>query len=238
MTGFGNILGYVAGSLSLSDFFATPSITQFQWLTAWASLYTQSIYKAAPSVSDDARIIVIKKAMHVGTSGNLAFAIVALTTNILLQHFVEAAQMSKETFLNRSLNIQRLWLLSHIFFAGLMLATQFVTTSSAGTIVVACAGLSWALTGWAPYTIIGSELADIVDSTEELEKVNHRGTAVASIMGLHNAFMSAPQILAAILCSIILALSNAFESTWGLQWVFLLGFFTSLAAAYTARDLK
>jgi solute carrier family 45 protein 1/2/4 len=38
MTGIGNIIGYIAGSTSLPEFFGTPSMSQFQWLCVWASV--------------------------------------------------------------------------------------------------------------------------------------------------------------------------------------------------------
>ncbi|PVI03998.1 hypothetical protein DM02DRAFT_471251, partial [Periconia macrospinosa] len=236
MAGGGNIFGYIAGSVSLVDWFRLPNTSQFQFLcllasaalmvsiswTCWrleekilfqsphmgstksgesmihylrstwtrvprkirqvlhvqfwswmgwfpflyysttyiAELYTESIYKAAPSVNPEAGNLIRKKATYLGTFGSLNFAVVSLLTNLVLSHVIGRVidlLQSKEQW---TLIMSRLWAASQILLAILMINTQWVTTSTGGTTVVAVAGISWAFTVWTPYAIIGTELAE------------------------------------------------------------------------------
>ncbi|KAK5277258.1 hypothetical protein LTR16_010030, partial [Cryomyces antarcticus] len=97
------------------------------------------------------------------------------------------------------------WALSHLLFAFAMFTTFFVTSQLGGTLLVALVGLSWAVTLWAPFAIIGVELAT---------RQRHRGSSdgeeelafptddqAGATIGFHNVAISAPQIIAALACS-------------------------------------
>lgn len=135
--------------------------------------------------------------------------------------------------------IPRLWAASHIFFASLMISTWWINSSSLGILVIGSAGVSWALTVWAPFAIIGSEIAEL-EEEEDIEKTDddviQRNNA-ASIMGLHNAAISAPQILAALVSSLVFWAAHAVESENGMQWVFSLCTVTSVVSAHMAKAL-
>ena len=133
--------------------------------------------------------------------------------------------------------IPRLWAASHIFFASLMISTWWVNSSSLGIWVIGSAGVSWALTVWAPFAIIGSEIAELEE--EDIEKTDNviQRKNAASIMGLHNAAISAPQILAALVSSLIFWAAHVVRSENGMQWVFALCTVTSLVSAYMAKVL-
>jgi solute carrier family 45 protein 1/2/4 len=173
------------------------------------------------------------------------FAIVSLSTNLLVQHLIEPSSSGKRfqsywNILNvvPATTIPRLWAASHIFFASLLISTWWVNSSSLGIWVIGTAGVSWALTVWAPFAIIGSEIAELEE--EDIEKtgddmIQRKNTA--SIMGLHNAAISAPQILAALVSSLVFWAAHAVGSENGMQWVFALCTVTSVVAAYMARAL-
>jgi solute carrier family 45, member 1/2/4 len=61
------------------------------------------------------------------------------------------------------LTLRRLWIASHILFALLMWSTLFITTVEIAVAMVAAAGISWALTLWAPFALIAQCVSHIND---------------------------------------------------------------------------
>lgn len=152
-----------------------------------------------------------------------------------LKAFLSKAQISW-------LTLRRAWLLSHIFYALLMFATFLVRDHVGATIITAFVGIPWALTLWAPFALISAEISkrdtelrlrsgsgNVEDNTGE----QHDQAGV--ILGLHNVAVSAPQILATIVSSIIF---KFFQKPRGqpydtsVAWVLRFGGLAALAAAY------
>ncbi len=57
------------------------------------------------------------------------------------------------------LTLRRTWILSHLFFGTCMLATFFISTPIAATIMTAFVGISWSVTLWIPFALISAEVA-------------------------------------------------------------------------------
>lgn len=180
-------------------------------------------------------------AIRYGTFANFLFSIVAFATNLLLPVLLGVSTkpglVAKKPL--AKFGISQAWTCAHIFFALAMFATMMVTSPAAATFLVASVGLSWALTHWAPFAIIGHELAtrqpfstsangfpDDETSTFAVE------VQAGAIMGLHNVAISAPQILAALACSAIFGLAKSFGSQDGTGWVLRAGGCAALCAAY------
>ncbi|KAL3476110.1 hypothetical protein BJX99DRAFT_228575 [Aspergillus californicus] len=72
---------------------------------------------------------------------------------------------SKRTWLSRlqipGLTLRRAWLLSQILFALCMFSTTFISSVTAGTVIVGLVGVSWAMTLWAPFALISAEVATL-----------------------------------------------------------------------------
>ena len=196
-------------------------------------------------------------AIRYGTFASLLFSIVAFATNLLLpvllgvsgKHGLFAAKTSST---RRSSGIPQAWTCAHVFFALAMFATWTVTSQVAATLLVASVGLSWALTHWAPFAIIGNELGKDVtarnrsfspsasahDFPDDVESSNlnnnrhHQEVQAGAVMGLHNVAVSAPQMVAALLCSVIFALAKVVGSKDGTGWVLRAGGCAALFAAY------
>jgi len=121
-----------------------------------------------------------------------------------------------------------------------MFSTFFATSQATATLIIASAGLSWALTLWAPFAIIGNELAlrkkrqDAVDGLDVADVISKSEDEVqaGAIMGLHNVAISAPQIVAALACSGIFGLAKVAGSHYGTGWVLRAGGVAALGAAY------
>ena len=188
---------------------------------------------------------IAEDAIRYGTFASFLFSIVAFATNLLLPLLLEVSNKPGLTAkkLPARFGISQAWTCAHIFFALAMFATIMVTTQAAASLLVASVGLSWALTHWAPFAIIGNELGNELTARQsfststngfaedEVSNVNVEVQAGA-IMGLHNVAISAPQIIAALACSAIFWLAKSLGSQDGTGWVLRAGGFAALCAAY------
>ena len=184
---------------------------------------------------------ITEDAIRYGTFASFLFSIVAFATNlllpVLLRVFDKSGLAAKKG--SAEFGISQAWTCAHIFFALAMFATMVVTSQAAATFLVASVGLSWAVTHWAPFAMIGNELAarqsfsisanDFLD--DEMSTVTVEVQAGA-IMGLHNVAISSPQIIAALACSAIFGLAKALGSQDGTGWVLRAGGCAALCAAY------
>lgn len=181
-----------------------------------------------------------QEAIRFGTFASFLFAIVAFIANIALPFLIQAFNKasSSEPTSSKS-HIPRLWTFAHFFFFLAMLATFFAKSQADATFVIAAVGLSWALTLWAPFAIIGNELAarqslrdTISDIGDEEPLPTSRDVQAGAIMGLHNVAISAPQIIAALVSSGIFGLAKLMDSQNGTAWVLRGGGCAALGAAY------
>jgi solute carrier family 45 protein 1/2/4 len=116
-----------------------------------------------------------------------------------------------------------------------MLCTFFVKSVEAGTAVVAVVGAAWACAMWAPFAVIGEELAGFDEDSNEGAKDGMRGRERASVgatMGLHNVVIAAPQILAALVCSFLFKLFELLGVEDGFGWVLRAAGMASLGAVW------
>lgn len=191
------------------------------------------------------------EAIRIGTSANLLFAIVALLANIGLPLLVQASKKNHNMRSERGrsskllsiftnyprLGISRTWTFAHILYALLMFATFLVTSQKGATALIGVAGLSWALMLWAPFAIIGTEIAARHQSIGD-DGERSADTAAGAIVGLHNVATSLPQIFAAMISSGIFWLAQTMGSQEGTAWVLRAGGCAALGAAYLTSKLK
>ena len=119
----------------------------------------------------------------------------------------------------QNLTLRRAWLLSHLMFAVCMWLTFIVRSTVFGTVLVALVGVPWALTNWAPFALISSEISKrdairrglLHPSTREAALVaageDEAGAAGADqagvVLGIHNVAIAAPQVIATLVSSVI-----------------------------------
>ena len=124
-----------------------------------------------------------------------------------------------------------------------MFATMMVSSQAAATFLVASVGLSWALTHWAPFAIIGKELGSELAARQSYSTSTHGSSddemsnigvevQAGAVLGLHNVAISAPQIIASLACSVIFALAESLGTQDGTGWVLRAGGCAALCAAY------
>lgn len=150
----------------------------------------------------------------------------------------------------RWLTLRRAWLISHLIFAALMWSTFLVHSTAAGTVLVAMIGIPWAMTGWAPFALIATEIGKR-DSTrrgyahpqagphpDTLEDQDEGTDQAGVVLGIHNVAISAPQIIATLVSSVIFRLLQKPRGSVGdesVAWVLRFGGLAALVAAWCCR---
>ena len=170
---------------------------------------------AAPLLSKTASSVlqarIIEDAVRLGSLASLIFSIFALATNMLIPSLIRDGTPSKPSTLShplRRITMTKAWSLSHLLFSITLLTTLLPQTQVTATIIAAFIGISWAFTLWVPFAIIGKEIAARQERNAkvlegELEMEPAQLDQAGAIMGLHNCAISAPQILAALVCGTI-----------------------------------
>lgn len=116
-----------------------------------------------------------------------------------------------------------------------MISTFFITSTTAGTVLAGFIGLPWALTLWAPFALISAEISKRDTEARRAGPTGKKEDQAGVILGLHNVFISAPQIIATLVSSAIFKLAQKPRgSPWddSVAWVLRFGGIAALLAAY------
>jgi solute carrier family 45 protein 1/2/4 len=110
-------------------------------------------------------------------------------------------------------------------------------------------GIPWACAMWAPFAIISEELA--LSTTDEDEddgdvgigdvqgkKIASGKGSVGATMGLHNIAIAAPQIVAAVACSVLFKVFEIFGVENGFGWVLRIAGLASVGCLWCGRGLR
>lgn len=139
-------------------------------------------------------------------------------------------------------------MLSHMIYATCMLATILVSSVSGTHVLVGIAGISWAVTIWAPFATISIEISadshtrqnndtfDYSQTTSSGESEQRAGT----VIGLHNVAIAIPQIIASLLCGLMFWVFDGSGSPGpeeSVGWVLRMGGISALAAAFLTMRL-
>lgn len=249
-------------------------------------IYVQPHLEKNPHLTPGQLDELYEQATRIGSFALLVNSIVSLLTNVLLPFFIaptydnQAAlgqpvpayherYNQKRTMLDRlhipGFTLNRAWFGSLVLFAGAMLCTLVVRSVEAATALIGIAGITWAMTLWAPYAIISAEISrrDVLQRAQKQQLAREpaelaplerlpSGEIVAVvegdeeqdeagvIMGIHNMAIAAPQILANVGSSIIFKIWQKPRGTPGdnsLAFVLAIGGLFVLASAFYVRDL-
>ncbi|CCE33713.1 related to sucrose transporter SUT1D [Claviceps purpurea 20.1] len=180
-------------------------------------IYAQPFLEKNPNMKPDELEALYEKATRIGTFALLVNSIVSLVTNVFLPFFiaptfdntppvpVSAAANGQQTSTTSAsvartkqspleflripgFTLRRAWLGSLFLFAGSMFCTVLVRSVSAATVLIALAGITWAMTLWAPWAIISAEISrrDVVARAGRLKSMAPRQIL------LHDADASSP----------------------------------------------
>lgn len=197
-----------------------------------ADLYYSRIYSEHPWMGVSTLGSVHEDGVRMASGAAVGFAVLSLVTGALVpyifQNSIHGPRRREGAVLGKlqELTLPNLWIISHSFFAATMLCTFFVRSEGAGMLIITMLGFPWALTAWIPHAILGMEIAQ-----REL-------SSVGILTGLHNSFVSAPQMISAAVCTVVFKVSPLIGNHEPIVVVLRLGAFPALVAAYLTLKLR
>ncbi|KAI9494357.1 major facilitator superfamily domain-containing protein [Zychaea mexicana] len=150
------------------------------YTTTWvAEIYDQAALQNGGGANQDDSL---GQATRAGSFAFLVYSLVSLAASFVLPWIVSPSYGVDETttqtfrfkirgkyysitpsrYLKISfLTLPRAWTLGHIVFLLSMLATVFVSNVVGASIVIGICGISWALTMWAPFSLLGEYISEM-----------------------------------------------------------------------------
>jgi solute carrier family 45 protein 1/2/4 len=135
-----------------------------------------------------------------GSFSLLLYSIVSVIASFILPFLVKlagriATNSTNSKFLQNQLlqfpisflTVPKLWTISHFIFAFSMLSTWFVTNIFQASILISLCGISWTITMWAPYSLLGEYIAN--EESKALgttERHNNEGTVIYNLVESDN----------------------------------------------------
>lgn len=129
-----------------------------------------------------------------------------------------------------------LWLLTQPVLGLLLVLTLAAAYQWQGTVLIAIAGLPWAVTQWVPWAVIGYE-------TSRLGLTGSRGgdesgdSQSGAILGVHNMAISLPQVLAGAIASAMYKIAESAGSQVPTAWVLASGGLAAFVASFLCRKM-
>lgn len=105
-----------------------------------------------------------------------------------------------------------------------MCLTFVARTGLTAIIIVALMGVTGAVTMWAPFAMISTEICGLSTDNMDVE--------VAWMLGLHNMAISLPQIGSSLICALLLAGFQLLDVEDSVAWVFRLASVPVFWSAY------
>ncbi|RFU33028.1 hypothetical protein B7463_g3294, partial [Scytalidium lignicola] len=220
---------------SLPDYvYLVFQVQFFSWLGWFPVIYYQTSYLADLYISsasvekNNMEESLNADAMKKASFATLLFSFVALITALLLS-FLVSRKATRFRYVRiatgeDSTVLVTLWLFGHLLFAASMFTTIFVKTISQGTILVATIGISWTLTNLVPFAIIGKEVA--------------QSPQAGMLTSLHNAAISSPQILAAVISALLFLVAKYMGRRDDIIWAMWMAGLAAIAAAWKTLQLR
>lgn len=150
----------------------------------------------------------------------------------------------------KGLTLRRAWLMSHAVFVLIIWSSLFVSNTTGATVLVGAVGVPWALTNWAPFALIAAEISrrDAIrrglrapKTPEERQLATRdagdegRSDQAGVVLGIHNVAVSAPQVFATLMSSVIFKIlqqPRGVPGDYSVGWTLRLLSISALVAAY------
>lgn len=235
-------------------------------------IYVQPYLEKKPDMTPEELGALYEKATRIGTFALLVNAIVSLLTNVFLPFFIaptfdgrpasvneggggggasgpkSTGLARKNSYLHRlripGFTLRKAWLGSLLLFAGSMFCTVLVRSVAAATVLIGLAGVTWAMTLWAPWAVISAEISrrDVLARAKKLQDMaappadndpqasssrgHSRDSGVETsqaeetdqagvILGIHNMAIAVPQMVATLGSSLVFRLVQKPRGTPG-----------------------
>jgi solute carrier family 45 protein 1/2/4 len=175
-------------------------------------------------------------AARIGNLGFLLFSIAMLITSIFTYIFV-ASSSSQLKWHKANLQsttvtstIAKIWTTSHILHAMTLALSLFVSSWRSSLVINICMGISFSITQFAPFTILG----EVCASPVAVHKIK---VETGTVMALHNAAIASPQLVAAGICALVFKAFRVVGFDGSEAWAIGLGAIPAMAAAWQAKRL-
>jgi solute carrier family 45 protein 1/2/4 len=232
-------------------------------------IYVQPYLEENPHMTPEQLDALYEKATRIGTFALLVNAIVSLLTNVFLPFFIAPSFDSQPVSVNQhtgqpattkatglprrsyldylripGFTLKRAWLGSLLLFAVCMFCTVLARSVAVATALVGLAGITWAMTLWAPWAIISAEVSrrDVIARAKKLQNMaprepNDDASPSSSgnsqdmdvelageeeetdqagvILGIHNMAIAVPQMIATLGSSVVFKLLQKPRGTPG-----------------------
>ncbi|KAF8497455.1 MFS general substrate transporter [Russula emetica] len=155
-------------------------LVQFFAWSAWfpilffTTLYVSDLYKRSlPSSAFEGNMEDIEaEGTRLGSRAQLLLSLLALATNFLAPLFVRNGTSSSnpmhmsppKPWWQRKVHLATLWAVSHLVFAFCMFGTFLTSSATGATILVTLLGFPWAITQWAPFSLLAEAIHSTPDS--------------------------------------------------------------------------
>ncbi|KAG1726429.1 major facilitator superfamily domain-containing protein [Suillus paluster] len=159
----------------------------FAWLAWFPILFYTTVYigelhkRVSPPPGDDSSALALEEeATRLGARALFYSALVSLAANIIMPFFVVDAKevptlhllRPKKPWLERvRVHLATLWALSHFMFAFCMAATFVVSSVSGATFIMSVTGFCWAITQWAPFSLLAEAILSHPTTDEETASI-------------------------------------------------------------------
>lgn len=187
-----------------------------------------------------------------GSLGSLSFAIVGffftLTLPVALAYFTRRfrrrhGQDEAEAEVDSTSDADAgrrsliwLWLSTQPILGLLLVLTLAAAYQWQGIVLVAVAGLPWAVTQWVPWAVIGYETSrQRVHGDDEEESEDSQAGA---ILGVHNMAISLPQVLSGVVSSVTYKIAEMAGSDVPTAWVLAVSGIAAFVAAYLVNRIR
>ncbi|PSN59936.1 hypothetical protein BS50DRAFT_507415, partial [Corynespora cassiicola Philippines] len=229
--------------LSLPEVVSQLFVIQFySWMAWFPFIYYQTGYLSDLYVSETplphqwmtqgALSIIREDGIRAASRSALGFAVVSLVAATALPFITQKTLGQPRTSLQprhkffQRLSIPSLWICGHVWLATAMISCFLIRHIAQANIVIALVGIPWALQAWIPYAILGETIAC------------DEAAYVGVLTSLHNAFISAPQILSAGICAIVFHLYRLMGQRGEVGLAIGLGGLASIGAACQTVKLR
>ena len=191
------------------------------------------------------------RATRQGNLATMISALVTLAVSLIFPLFLKQSRLHQSSTRAAppmtlfGFTLPRLWMMSQILFATCMGCTFLARNYHSGIALCAIVGVSWAFAIWVPFALIGAEMSELrLRSTGAVPLINKdvddadSDDQVGAIMGIHNMAIAAPQIIAALVCSILFKIFQATCVDDGLAWILRAAGLAALGAAIMTNRLE
>ncbi|CAO3591090.1 unnamed protein product [Absidia cylindrospora] len=156
--------------------------------TTWvAEIYDKTALQHQPPSNQDTTVDTVGQATRAGSLAFLIYSLVSLVASFFIPLLVKPSSSShnnntyyddgrgfvefnirgkrmtisttKYTQYLQCLTLPRMWTVSHFIFCLAMLSTALVSDVVAASLVIGICGLSWAVTMWAPFSLLGEYIS-------------------------------------------------------------------------------